>query len=136
MLYDYECEVCGIQFERILPVKKCNYPQYCHNPSCQNIKPCKKIILLGHGGFRRPDSTWIRGIGEIMETPLNNVEDLRRFYADHPNVKPHESHPALPSCVGDVKRPMTETEFKTSRKKKARETLSKMRRIELTSRNA
>ncbi len=136
MLYDYECEVCGTQFERILRASQCDYPQYCHDKNCQSVKPCKKIIVNGHGGFRRPDSEWIREIGEVFETPLNTVEDLRGFYADHPDVKPCESHPALPSGVGDKQSPVSVKEAKATRKKSAQKHLAKLRRVELTSRNA
>ena len=132
-LYDYECQVCGTRFEIVASIIESDFPQYCGNPSCENIRPVKKIILKGHGGVWRPDATWVKDIDAIFRDdtgkPINTVEDLRRFYRENPNVKPMESHPALPSSIGDVSTPPTVEEMAAQRKKDAAKKIADMRRI-------
>uniref|UniRef100_A0A6M3L428 Putative regulatory protein FmdB zinc ribbon domain-containing protein n=1 Tax=viral metagenome TaxID=1070528 RepID=A0A6M3L428_9ZZZZ len=130
-LYDYECEQCGMIFEKILPIEQCDDGQFCPNPECESVASCRKLITNGHGGFMRPDSPWIRSLGEFMEAPINNVQDLRRFYADNPDIKPKEGHPAIPSYMGDIERPPSEKEYEEKSIKSGLEKLSKLRRIEI-----
>lgn len=101
-LYDYKCPniTCGDirgkhQFERFLSVADCDKPQKC--PRC-GLK-ATKIIVLGHGGIQREDPSWIKGVGQSLETPMETIGDLRKYYNEHPNIRPVESHPALPSSL-------------------------------------
>lgn len=129
MIYDYECEHCGAEFEFIAPAKECDIPRYC--PYCDNFRPCRKIIKVGHGGVRRSDSEWVRDAGMSLEQPFNTVDDLRVFLERNPNIVPKESHPALPSSIGDVPSPPTEKEFMRERKRLAAKKLFEIRRIEI-----
>ena len=130
-LYDYQCEACGQYFERAVPVCECDTPQYCPYPDCKSMLPAKKIISIGHGGFFRPDARWLQGISQHFERKIETVEDLRRYYADNPNIKPLDSHPCLPSHLGDIQRFPSEKDVKAARKKKALEKLVDMRKIEI-----
>lgn len=130
-LYNYECKRCQCRFEMVLPVAKCDDPQPCIG--CGAV--ADKTIEIGHGGIlRKGDSIpWVRSVGKILGPGINTVEDLRNFYKTHPNIVPKESHPALPSKLGDAmyKKP-DQVELKKQRSKKAHEKLRQLRRITLT----
>lgn len=135
-LYSYECE-CGEKFDRILPVSMCDDPQCC--PGCG--EPAKKVIELGHGGiFRTGDAvSWVKEAALTLDSdrPIETVQDLRDFYRENPNVRPKESHPALPSSYGDAmdhrRDPVAE---KKERSKMGHELIRKMRSIEIGGRAA
>ena len=139
-LYDYECTKCHEQFERILPVSECDDIQFC--PECGVISD--KIVSLGHGGiWRKGDSLpWVRDVAKVLtdnDRPnpnINTVDDLRNYYDTHPNVRPKESHPALPSSYGDsADKGKVDHELKrVQRSRKANEYLRNLRSIEVNSR--
>lgn len=133
-IYDFECPDCQQQFEQFLTIAESarrgdKFP--C--PVCGH--DAKKIIVLGHGGVLRQDSTWVRGVASMLSDderrplPINTVAELRDYYAKNPNIRPRESHPAFASSLGDVQRPMGEQERKDSAKKLARQRISEMRAI-------
>lgn len=134
-LYDYECE-CGNTFDAILTVANCDQPQRC---KCGKV--ARKIIALGHGGiWRTGDSLpWIRDVAKVLgndgEPPpqLETIEDLRNYHRANPNVVPMESHPALPSSIGDVDRPPDKAQLKAERSRKAHDVIRNMRRVEVNS---
>jgi len=131
-LYEYECPLCNTIFSRVLPMSQADDPQYCHNPECSNTERCRKIFRVGHGGIRTSTPTWLKGMSAHFGTPINSVEDVRKYYRDNPNIKPKDYHPALSSCIGDCERPLPVKEQKSRRKKAALEGLRKMRRIEVS----
>lgn len=104
-LYDFECGNCGTEFEVCLAVSDCDKSQYC--PECDRIS--RKVIRSGHGGiFRKSDaSPWVRDAAKVLtdsDRPnpnLQSVDDLKRYLAENPKVRPKESHPAFPSSYGD-----------------------------------
>ena len=130
-LYTYECE-CERKFERVLPVSMCDDPQVC--PVCGRY--AKKTIEWGHGGIIRTGDAvqWVKDAALTLDSdkPIETIQDLRNFYREHPNVRPVESHPALPSSYGDAldgkPDPVVE---KKKRSKKGHELLRKMRSIEV-----
>jgi len=104
MLYDFECQICETHFERILPVSECDYPQEC--PSCGHV--ARKIIVLGHGGiWRKSDGApWVRDAAKVLtdgDSPstMETVDDYRNYLAAHPEIRPKEDHPCIPSSYGD-----------------------------------
>ena len=117
-LYTYSCPKHG-DFDNIYSVAK--MPETAPCPACGRVS--KKIISLGHGGIRRNDSKWIRDEVSPMfemdgEPPMKTVEDYRNFLQRNPKIKPKESHPALPSSIGDCPRlPDEATRFKKMKKK-------------------
>ena len=127
-LYDFSCEGCGIEFEEILPVAKCDCTVRC--PKCGGH--AKKIICIGHGGVQREDPQWVKSVGEALETPITTIKELRQFYQNNPNIRPKESHPALGSSIGDVSKPDMEQKRK-ERRKKALEYVRKNRAITINS---
>ena len=98
-------------------------------PICGRISP--KIIVLG-GGIQREDPEWIRELNPIINDeggrPLRTIKDLRQFYQTHPTVRPLESHPALPSNLGDFKKPDKIAEMR-ERKKRAEKVLREYRNL-------
>jgi putative FmdB family regulatory protein len=128
-LYSYECD-CGRQFEAVLPVKKCDYPQHC--PDCGLY--AKKVIKIGHGGiFRTGDSVpWVRDVAKVLgdgEKPnpnINTVQDLRRYYKEHPNCLPKESHPAFPSSYGDA---LSKPDIKAQKERRSKIGHEKLREL-------
>jgi putative FmdB family regulatory protein len=137
MLYDYECK-CGNEFEKIVPVSEYSEPQVC--PKCG--REAEKVMKLGHGGILRTGDSvpWIRSLNNILTdgdkpNSLETIQDLRNYYATHPNVVPAESHPAIPSSLGDAigskQDPMAD---KQKRSKQGHELIRKMRRIEVSRR--
>lgn len=138
-LFDYVCEDCGHEFEMVLPVSEYDAQQYCEQ--CGGT--AKKIITKGHGGiFRANDSIpWVRSVSDVLTdrngNPANieTIQDLRQYYRDNPNIIPQESHPLLPSSLGDAydNRPDLERQ-KKERTKKGNELLRKMRSINVVGR--
>lgn len=140
MLYDYECQ-CGVHFEKMLPVAMCDQKQKC--PECG--RHAAKIIIGGHGGILRTgdDMPWVKsaaltlGDGEKPNPDINTIQDLRKYYADNPNVVPVESHPALPSSLGDrINSKPDPAASKRERSRRAHKKLREMRSISITSRPA
>lgn len=133
--YTYECETHGT-FDVLAPISQMETTAPC--PSCG--RKSRKIIVLGHGGVQRNDSEWVRGVSRIFEIdghrPMETVQDLRQFYRDNPTIKPYESHPAIPSLVGDVKRLPTEKERFAQMSKAAKEFIRKDNAITLTNRTS
>jgi putative FmdB family regulatory protein len=127
-LYDYSCENCNEDFEKVLSVAECDDPQRC--PECGG--PAKKIFCVGHGGVQREDPAWVKGVGQALEAPITTIKELRQFYRDNPNIRPKESHPALASSIGDVSKPDM-AQMRKDRRKKAYEHLRKNRAITISS---
>ena len=124
MIYTYNCINHG-DFDCILPVSE--MVDYLPCPVCK--ADSKKIIVLGHGGIRRNDSEWVKGVSKIFEIdghkPMETIDDLKGFYHENPNIRPWESHPAFPSSLGDCPRKPDEAERKRKRRKKGIEYLRK-----------
>ena len=125
-LYTYECPNHG-DFDIALSLNEMAEEVSC--PDCSIIS--KKVIVSGHGGFFSTDSNWPKEVGKTLEAPIETVQDLKKFYAKHPNIKPKESHPSIPSTVGDIKRPLCEAEAKRTRHDRAMQALQKHNRIEI-----
>lgn len=131
-IYDYECEQCGDSFTRILPISMCDTDQFCRN--CNAIRPAHKIIVRGHGGVRGDECAWVRDVGKTLEDPnIQTISDLRRFLKENPNIKPCESHPALPSSIGDIDKGPDAAERKRVRSKKAHDYIRSKRAININS---
>jgi len=117
-LYSYSCPTHG-EFDKVFSISE--MPDSVPCPSCK--KQARKIITLGHGGIMRPDSLWIRDASKVFEhdgaKPFNTIKGLRNFLKKHPNIKPKESHPALPSSIGDCETPKPEAIRMEERRKKA-----------------
>jgi len=133
-LYDYVCKECGQHFDTVLPLSDCDLEQLC--PVCAG--PSKKIVVLGHGGIHRKDSEWVRTVAagfnrDEITGPIQTVEDLRRFYADNPHIRPKESHPALPSSL-DPGSPPNPDVAETQMKRAGIEKLTDMRRVSISTR--
>jgi len=140
-LYDYECLGCGNVFDAVNTVEDCDKAHDC--PECGHES--KKVIVLGHGGIvRTGDSVpWVRDAAKFLTNTdrpndkLHTVQDLRSYYEAHPNVRPKESHPALPSSYGDALYAKPDpTVLKEKRNRAGNEYLRKLRRIEVSSRAA
>lgn len=130
-IYTYECPSHG-EFDAIMQISEMAPTFLC--PQCKHH--AKKIISNGKGGVRRSDSEWIRGVGQFMERPINTIQELRKFYKENPNIRPYESHPGLPSSLGDIKKvPTREENFKVMQKE-ARELIWKRRAITINSRKS
>lgn len=138
-LYEYECP-CGREFDRVLPIAECDSEQTCE---CGNI--AKKVITLGHGGIWRTgdELPWVRDVAMVLnDVPddprpnpnIKTVQDLRNYYATHPQVRPKESHPAFPSSFGDFTSRTDPAYTKQQRSKKAHEKLRELRSINVSSR--
>ncbi len=125
-LYTYECPNHG-DFDVILPIKDMTEEALCL--FCDTVS--KKVIVNGHGGFFSTEPNWPKEVGKSLEAPIETVQDLKDFYAKHPNIKPKESHPSIPSTVGDIKRPPSEAEAKRTRHDRAMQALQKHNRIEI-----
>ena len=108
MLYDYECSHCKIYFEKILPVSECDSPQIC--PKCDAA--ATKIIIQGHGGiWRKSDGQpWVRDAAKMLnDNPddprpnpnIQTTDDYVNYLKANPHIVPKESHPCLPSSMGD-----------------------------------
>ena len=106
-------------------------------PVCRSASP--KIITIGHGGIQRNDAEWVRSVSRFFEMDgypkMETVQDVRKFYAEHPNVKPAESHPAFPSSVGDIERLKPFEERMSARKKKAVDLVRKDEALTVTGRS-
>jgi putative FmdB family regulatory protein len=136
-IYDFECPECKQLFEHFLTIAQCEV--------MEDMYPCpvcgasaKKVIVLGHGGYLRPDSQWIRGAAKVLSDddrplPIENTTELRRYLEAHPHIKPKESHPAIPSRLGDCARPETEPEKRRRFHKEAEKRLTDMRSISISS---
>lgn len=129
--YSYECPIHG-EFDTLMRISEMTLTIPC--PQCQCDS--KRIINFGAGGTRRSDSEWIRGIGQFMERPIHTIQELRQFYKDNPNIRPYESHPGLPSSLGDIKKVPTREENLQVMKKEARELIWKRRAISINSRKS
>ncbi len=125
-LYTYECPHHG-DFDMLLSLKEMVKEAPCLE--CKTIS--KQVIVNGRGGFFSTDSKWPKEVGKALEVPIETVQDLKDFYAKHPNIKPKESHPSIPSTVGDIKRPACEKEAKRTRHDRAMQALQKHNRIEI-----
>ena len=119
-LYTYYCQVCNHEFDEINSLSDCDRLEQC--PKCG--RPSKKVICLGYGGVQREDPAWVKGVGEVFDTKISTIKELREFYKSNPNIRPNESHPALPSSIGDVSKPDKAQQLR-ERKKKAAEHLRK-----------
>lgn len=131
-LYDYECQHCGARFDTILPIS-CDTDEH-HCPECGNA--AKKVITLGHGGIvRTGDSVpWVREATLTLGDDARNVQtiqDLRKYYQTHPNVRPVESHSAFPSEYGDCMDRPDPKQVAKQRSKKGHELIRSMRKIEV-----
>lgn len=127
MVYTYRCSEHG-NFDIMMSLKDMKLDYKC--PECGRKSP--KIIVQGCGGIQREDPEWIRELDPVINDdgskPLRTIKDLRQFYETHPNVRPLESHPAIPSSFGDFKRPDEATE-RRERKKQAEKVLRKRRNL-------
>lgn len=136
-LYDFECSHCEYCFDAVLPVSECDDIQLC--PVCSSVS--SKVISLGHGGIvRTGDSVpWVRDVAKVLtdnDNPNPNIEtvqDLRNYYKANPNIRPVESHPALPSSYGDAKDAgkVDKKHVLAERSRKGHEVIRKMRSIEV-----
>ena len=133
-LYDYACYGCSYEFELVKPVSESNTTDKC--PECGGM--AGRIITLGHGGIQRTGDAlpWVKDAAKILtdgDSPNPNIEtiqDLRRYYKDHPNVIPAESHPALPSSLGDaIDKKQTLSDLKTLKEKRVRKGQEKLREL-------
>jgi putative FmdB family regulatory protein len=127
-LYTYYCKDCEYEFDEINSLSDCDRLEQC--PKCG--RPSKKIICLGYGGVQREDPAWVKSVGESLETKISTIKELRDFYQQHPNIRPKESHPCLPSSIGDVCKP-DKVQRQRERKKRALEYLRKKRAITISS---
>ena len=130
--YTYECSNHGT-FDEIMTISEFKRNMPC--PSCG--KEARNIIVLGHGGVWRNDSEWVRGVSKVFEVdghkPFETVQDYHQFLKDNPSIKPKESHPALPSSIGDCPRkPDKATRWRTM-KKQAMEYLRKSEALTVNS---
>ena len=134
-LYTYECKEHG-EFDRVMFMSELVPELPC--PECGN--PSRRVIVLGHGGVQRKDPEWLRGVSEMFEMdghrPLETIEDYRNFLKENPNIKPKESHPSLPSSVGDIHRPLDKQTRIRRRNKKAMELIRKDEAITVTTRTS
>ncbi len=132
-IYDFECPECKQSFEHFLPMAECDNAQRC--PVCGH--EARKVIVLGHGGVLRQDSAWVRDVASILSDDerrplrIETVAELRDYYAKNPNIRPRESHPGLPSSLGDVRKPETSEDRHTRLKKRALERVNDMRSISI-----
>jgi putative FmdB family regulatory protein len=135
-IYDFECPECKRDFEHFLTIAECE--------ACGNVRPCpvcgheaRKVITLGHGGVLRQDSAWVRGVASVLSDDerkplrIETMSELRDYYAAHPNIRPRESHPGLPSSLGDVPKPETSAERRARLKKRALERVKDMRSVSI-----
>ena len=129
MIYTYECPKHG-EFDIIASLREMQQTYDC--PRCKHVSP--KVIVLGSGGIQREDPTWIRGLNPIINDeggkPLRTIKDLRHFYATHPDIVPQESHPAIPSNIGDIHR-IDKKNINKKRLKKAENFLREYRKLEI-----
>jgi len=130
-LYSYSCPKCQNYFEMVIPIAECDDPQRCE--LCGEIS--QKIIVLGHGGYLRPDTGWVKGVSDVLEADIHpskraikTVSDYKAYLKANPNVKPKESHPSIPSSYGDIKRP-DPAQDRINMKKRALETIRRKRQI-------
>lgn len=132
MLYTYECRTHGT-FDEVLSVHEFKRHMPC--PECG--KRSRNVITIGHGGIWRNDSSWVRDASKVFEfdgnRPMETVSDLKSFLQSHPNIKPKESHPALPSSIGDCHRPPDEATRRKAIKRKAMEYLRSREALTVTS---
>jgi putative FmdB family regulatory protein len=134
-LYDYECPECRQRFEHFLTLaedKASGGVLRC--PVCG--EDAKKIIVLGHGGFMRPDSPWVKDAARVLSDsdkplPIENTTQLRRFLERNPNIVPADHHPAMPSRVGDIERRPSPEVRQAQMVKQAQEHLYQRRSISL-----
>uniref|UniRef100_A0A6M3IFI0 Putative regulatory protein FmdB zinc ribbon domain-containing protein n=1 Tax=viral metagenome TaxID=1070528 RepID=A0A6M3IFI0_9ZZZZ len=133
--YTYECPEHG-QFDALMPIRQMRTTMPC--PECGYIS--KNIITLGKGGIRRNDSSWIRETSKQFEMdghrPMHTIEDLRQFYKENPTIKRGDSHPALPSSVGDIQRPVSKQERFAKMKKQAMEFIRRDNTLTVNSRKS
>jgi putative FmdB family regulatory protein len=125
MIYTYQCPEHG-EFDIMMSLRDMRVSYKC--PKCGHKSP--KVIALG-GGIQKEDPEWIRELNPIINEggkPLRTIKDLRQFYETHPNVRPLESHPALPSDLGDFKKPDKVAEIR-ERKKRAERVLREHRSL-------
>lgn len=136
-LYDFECPQCDLHFERVLSVDDCDSCQPC--PECDSCS--KKIISLGHGGiFRKGDAvSWVKDAAKVLtksDRPnpnLQTVDDYRRYLTLHPEVRPKESHPCIPSSYGDCFDAKPDPkQIERERSKRGEQKLREMRTITLS----
>uniref|UniRef100_A0A6H1ZMX7 Putative regulatory protein FmdB zinc ribbon domain-containing protein n=1 Tax=viral metagenome TaxID=1070528 RepID=A0A6H1ZMX7_9ZZZZ len=131
-LYSYSCPNHG-EFDRVFSISE--MPDSVPCPSCK--KQARKIIALGHGGIRRNDSLWVRDVSKVFEhdgvKPMETVGDLKNFLQKNPHIRPQESHPALPSSMGDYEKPKPEAVRMEERRKKAIDWYRKDNSLILTS---
>jgi len=118
ILYTFECPEHG-EFDEIYSIADVPIELPC--PECGKIS--KKIIALGHGGIQRDEPTWLGDINSFFKEepgykPVSNIGELRQFYKDNPTIRPVESHPSIPSSVGDTER-QTEADKKLALKKRS-----------------
>lgn len=99
-LYDFECTKCGSRYEVF---RKMDEPKEVKCMACGN--GCSQIIVLGHGGYLRPDSSWYRETGQVLsdsddgKPAFENRDGMLKFFKEHPNLKMKDSHPAIPSSM-------------------------------------
>lgn len=130
-LYDYKCSdpECGMEFEAVLPIEGCDTELICSD--CGNR--AQKIIVLGHGGIQKENPDWIKSINSVftdgeIKKPLETISDLRKFYRDNPNIRPKESHPALPSSL-ECESPPDQAQIAAERKKTGMKKLADLQRV-------
>lgn len=90
-------------------------------------------VIVRSGGIQREDPEWIRNLDPIINDggkPLRTIKDLKQFYETHPNVRPTESHPSLPSSLGDYAMPDIKAQ-RRERKKQAIEVLRNHRGFQI-----
>ena len=132
MLYTYECPTHG-SFDEALSVHE--FKRFMRCPDCG--KRSRNIITIGHGGIWRNDAQWVKDTSKVFEfdgnSKMETVSDLKAFLKANPNIKPKESHPALPSSIGDCPRPPDEATRRRTVRKQAMEYLRKSEAITVNS---
>ncbi len=135
MIYTYECETHG-EFDRIMFISELRESLPC--PECKKLS--KKVIVKGHCGVHRKDSLWVKDVSKIFEIdghrPMETIEDLRRFHAENPKLKPKESHPAFSSSLGDISVLPDKASIKGKVRKEANEWLRKDEALTVNSRTS
>lgn len=131
-LYEYECAEHG-RFNAVSSIAQFKRKMPC--PTCG--RKSRNVITIGHGGIFRNNAEWVRGVSKVFEMdghkPFETVQDYHQFLKDNPKIKPKESHPALPSSIGDCPRvPDKATRWRTM-KKQAMEYLRKSEAITFNS---
>tara|TARA_R110000824_G_scaffold111593_1_gene260207 strand:+ start:1529 stop:1915 length:387 start_codon:yes stop_codon:yes gene_type:complete len=72
--YEYRCEECQSEFDKVLPMARYNEPQEC--PSCKH-NPAKKLVSVGSGFILKGDG-WAGKNNRISGQMRNKNRNLTR----------------------------------------------------------